>query len=76
MLQDVFVWTKMWTKHDKSVKDVGFQQIAPFSEFVFEERFAKRGSVVEFNDMEMRQNICDNVLRGGWRVVKITGMEL
>ena len=39
MLEDVFIWTEMWTKHDKSVEYVGFQQIGPFVEFVFEKRF-------------------------------------
>ena len=76
MLEDIFIWTEMWTKHDKSVKSVGFQQIGPFGEFVFEERFAKRWIIVKFNDMEMRQNVRDDFLRGRRRVLEVTGMEL
>ena len=39
MAEDIFVLIEMRTKHDKSVKGVGFQQIGPFVEFVFEKRF-------------------------------------
>ena len=76
MLKDVFVLTEMRTKHDKSVKGVGFQQIGPFGEFVFEKRFAKRWIIVEFNDMEMRQNTFDDFLRGRRRVLEVAGMQL
>ena len=37
MAEDIFVLIEMWTKYDKSVKGVDFQQIGPFVEFVFEE---------------------------------------
>ncbi len=76
MIEDVVVRIEMWAEDDKAIEVVGFQQVSPFGEFIFKERFAEMRGVMEFDGMEMWQDVGYNLL-GRWRcVVKIAGMKL
>ena len=76
MMEDVVILIEMWAEDNKAIEVVGFQQVSPFGEFIFKERFAEMRGVMEFNGMEMWQDVGYNFLRRRRRVVKITGMKL
>ena len=40
MMEDVVILIEMWAEDNKAIEVVGFQQVSPFGEFIFKERFA------------------------------------
>ena len=75
-MEDVVVWIEMRAEDDKAIEVVGFQQVSPFGEFIFKERFAEMRGVMEFDGMEMWQDVGYDFLRRRRRVVKIAVKQL